>query len=62
MGLESGDSAGADPEDIAKALEGLLKEGYNVRRKLYLFIYTDLKWLCEIISMLFRQCIDTAGL
>uniref|UniRef100_A0A8C1U0M8 Interferon-induced protein 44-like n=1 Tax=Cyprinus carpio TaxID=7962 RepID=A0A8C1U0M8_CYPCA len=29
MGLESGDSQGADPEDIAKALEGLLKEGYN---------------------------------
>ncbi len=43
MGLESGDSGGADqkdkksaganPEDIAKALEGLLKEGFNVRRK-----------------------------
>ncbi len=62
MGLESGESAGADPEDIAKDLEGLLKEGYNVRRKLYLFNYTDLKWLCEIMSMLFRQCIDTAEL
>ncbi len=49
MGLESRDSAGADPEDIAKALEGLLKEGYNVRRILYLFIYTDLKLLCEIM-------------
>ncbi len=31
---ESGDSAGAHQEDIAKAFEGLLKEGYNVRRKL----------------------------
>ncbi len=49
MGLESGESQGTDPEDIAKALEGLLKEGYNVRRKLYLFNYTDLKWLCEIM-------------
>ncbi len=34
MGLESGDSQGADQEDIAKSLEGLLKEGYNVRRNL----------------------------
>ncbi len=38
MGLEAGELAGAhqgaDTEDIAKALEGLLKEGYNVRRKL----------------------------
>ncbi len=33
MGLESGDSCGADPEDITKSLEGLLKEGYKVRRK-----------------------------
>lgn len=29
MGLESGASQGADPEDIAKSLEGLLKEGHN---------------------------------
>ncbi|XP_026050866.1 interferon-induced protein 44-like [Carassius auratus] len=29
MGLESGDSEGADPEDIVKALKGLLKEGYD---------------------------------
>ncbi|XP_026063167.1 interferon-induced protein 44-like [Carassius auratus] len=29
MGLEPGESHGADPEDIAKALEGLLKEGHN---------------------------------
>ncbi|KAF4099175.1 interferon-induced protein 44-like [Onychostoma macrolepis] len=29
MGLESGASQGADPEDIAKSLEGLLKEEYN---------------------------------
>ncbi|XP_059403030.1 interferon-induced protein 44-like [Carassius carassius] len=29
MGLESEDSNGADPEDIAKALEGLLREGHN---------------------------------
>ncbi len=62
MGLEAKESAGADPEDIAKAFEGLLKEGFNVRRKLYLFNYTDSKWLCEIISMLFRQCIDMAEL
>jgi len=34
MGLESGESNGAHQEDIAKALEGLLKEGHNVRRKL----------------------------
>ncbi len=34
MGLEPGDSQGADPEDIAKSLEGLLKEGHKVRRKL----------------------------
>uniref|UniRef100_A0A8C2FW15 Interferon-induced protein 44-like n=1 Tax=Cyprinus carpio TaxID=7962 RepID=A0A8C2FW15_CYPCA len=29
MGLESGESHGAHQEDIAKALEGLLKEGHN---------------------------------
>ncbi|XP_016403368.1 interferon-induced protein 44-like [Sinocyclocheilus rhinocerous] len=29
MGLESGKAQGAQPEDIAKALEGLLKEGHN---------------------------------
>uniref|UniRef100_A0A9J8BBA5 Interferon-induced 44-like protein n=1 Tax=Cyprinus carpio carpio TaxID=630221 RepID=A0A9J8BBA5_CYPCA len=29
MGLESGESNGAHQEDIAKALEGLLKEGHN---------------------------------
>ncbi len=34
MGLESGDLGGAHQEDIAKALEGLLKEGCNVRRRL----------------------------
>ncbi len=33
MGLESGESAGAHQEDIAKALKGLLKEGYNVREE-----------------------------
>ncbi len=34
MGLEAEKSLSADPEDIAKAFEGLLKEGFNVRRKL----------------------------
>ncbi|KAK2883413.1 hypothetical protein Q8A67_017050 [Cirrhinus molitorella] len=29
MGLESGESQGADPEDIVKSLEGLLKEGHK---------------------------------
>ncbi|KAL1254766.1 hypothetical protein QQF64_016995 [Cirrhinus molitorella] len=29
MGLESGESKGADPEDIARSLEGLLKEGHK---------------------------------
>ncbi|KAI2645409.1 Interferon-induced protein 44 [Labeo rohita] len=29
MGLEAGESHGAHQEDIAKCLEGLLKEGYN---------------------------------
>ncbi|XP_059403182.1 interferon-induced protein 44-like [Carassius carassius] len=29
MGLESGQSHGARPDDIIKALEGLLKEGHN---------------------------------
>ncbi|KAL1254790.1 hypothetical protein QQF64_017019 [Cirrhinus molitorella] len=29
MGLESGESQGADPEDIARSLEGLLKEGHK---------------------------------
>ncbi|XP_052407388.1 interferon-induced protein 44-like [Carassius gibelio] len=29
MGLESGESHGAHPDDIIKALEGLLKEGHN---------------------------------
>ncbi len=42
MGLESGDSQGADQEDIAKSLEGLLKEGYNVRRNLLPINYSDL--------------------
>ncbi|KAL1254774.1 hypothetical protein QQF64_017003 [Cirrhinus molitorella] len=30
MGLESGESQGAHPEDIVKCLEGLLKEGHNI--------------------------------
>ncbi|KAK2883406.1 hypothetical protein Q8A67_017043 [Cirrhinus molitorella] len=30
MGLESGESQGADPEDIARSLEGLLKEGHKI--------------------------------
>ncbi|KAL1254772.1 hypothetical protein QQF64_017001 [Cirrhinus molitorella] len=30
MGLEPGESQGADPEDSVRCLEGLLKEGHNI--------------------------------